>query len=237
VTRDELILAHLYLVARTRRRVVPIIPHRIEADDLESEGYLALVKAADTFDPARGTVFKSWAITKIRAALLEYLRTEDWVPRSIRDWQKRFAAAEEAIICRGEAVCWATLAAEVGQAEQYVEALWPLCQEPEQCSLDDVIRDDEFHDVTLADVTPDRAPGPEAIVLARLEQSFAASMARWLPRRERKAVLLLEGEGQTNEWTGQQLGISATGAWQVKQRGLKRVQQFARVTAGTVERT
>lgn len=87
--RDELIERNRHLVPLTVRRVVPRIPANLEADDLEGAGYLGLIQAADRFDPERGIRFSSFAIGKIRGAVLEYLRQEDWVPRSVRDKQKR----------------------------------------------------------------------------------------------------------------------------------------------------
>jgi RNA polymerase sigma factor FliA len=86
--RDALIEQHRHLVPLTRQRAVPRIPPGMEAADLEGAGYVGLVQAADRFDPARGVQFKSLAITKIRGAMLDHLRQEDWVPSSVRRKQK-----------------------------------------------------------------------------------------------------------------------------------------------------
>ena len=87
--REALILRHLYLVKGTRERAVPAVPVRIDAEDLHSEGMIGLVEAVDRFDPARGTKFTSFAIAKIRGRLLDHLRQEDWVPRSVRTKERR----------------------------------------------------------------------------------------------------------------------------------------------------
>lgn len=94
--RERLIEAHAYLVPLTRARLLPRLPPRVSADDLDSEGYLALVRAVDTFAPERGVRFTSHAVTRIRGALLDYLRREDWVPRSVRTAQRRLRLAEAA---------------------------------------------------------------------------------------------------------------------------------------------
>ncbi|MBA2702676.1 MAG: sigma-70 family RNA polymerase sigma factor [Blastocatellia bacterium] len=86
--RNACIEAHTYLVPRTLRRVVPRVPLHIDPDDLKGAGYVALVQAADRFDPERDTQFKTYAITLIRGALLEFLRRDDWVPRSVRNRQR-----------------------------------------------------------------------------------------------------------------------------------------------------
>lgn len=87
--RDKLILAHTHLVPKTVKRLVPKVPARIEREDLEGAGYLGLVEAADRWDPARGTAFRTLAIAWIRGAVWEYLRAEDWAPRSVREKERR----------------------------------------------------------------------------------------------------------------------------------------------------
>src|SRR6185369_6202311 len=98
--RDRIIHHYNYLVAKTRTRIVPSVPVRIAPEDLEMEGYIALVKAVDQFDPRRKVKFESYAISMVRGAMLEYLRREDWVPRSVRSKQKLLHRAEEAVAAR-----------------------------------------------------------------------------------------------------------------------------------------
>lgn len=84
MTRNQLIDRFAYLVPLTRQRCYPVPPARIAAEDLEGEGYLGLCRAAERYDPARGVAFRSYAITWIRWAMMEYLRQEDWFSR----WQR-----------------------------------------------------------------------------------------------------------------------------------------------------
>jgi RNA polymerase sigma factor for flagellar operon FliA len=86
--RETLIQIAYPLVTKTRARIVPNVPQLIEVEDLEAEGYQALVKSVDSFNPRRGVLFTTYAITRIRGAMLEHLRREDWVPRSVRTKQK-----------------------------------------------------------------------------------------------------------------------------------------------------
>jgi RNA polymerase sigma factor FliA len=221
--RNDLIEQFRYLVPKTRQRVVPVVPWRVQAEDLEGEGYLALVRAADEFDPNRGS-FRSWAICKIRASMLEYLRSEDWLPRSVRDWQKRLQRAEEALIGRGEEICWETLAGPLGVTETACEALWQLCYEPEIASLDQPVAEEQNEygePLTLKDTLADPAPGPEAQALERIEQQWAASIAGWLPYRERQAVQLTSE--RTAAWAAEQMGVSASRVAQLRSRGRRRL--------------
>src|SRR5215212_4568049 len=86
--RDEIIDQYAYLVKITAGRVVSSLPPSLERDDLVSAGVVGLIKAVDQFDTNRQVKFETYAIALIRGAILEMLREEDWVPRSIRDRSK-----------------------------------------------------------------------------------------------------------------------------------------------------
>src|ERR671919_387710 len=75
--REALIEHYRYLITKTRQRIIPTVPVKIAPEDLDQEGYIALVKAVDHFDPRRKVKFESYAISMIRGAMLEYLRRED----------------------------------------------------------------------------------------------------------------------------------------------------------------
>src|SRR4051812_34956883 len=96
--REDIINHYKYLIPKTRERIVPNVPSAISIEDLETEGYIALIKATDQFDVERNVKFESYAISMMRGAMLEYLRKEDWVPRSVRAKQKRLATAKETLV-------------------------------------------------------------------------------------------------------------------------------------------
>lgn len=87
--RETLILRFLPLVEATRQRVVPNVPFRIDVEDLIAVGMRSLIESVDRFDPGRGVRFQSFAITRLRGAMLEHLRQDDWVPRSVRTKERR----------------------------------------------------------------------------------------------------------------------------------------------------
>ncbi len=78
------------LVRSIAAKVASRTPQHIDIDDLASAGNIGLVESAMRFDPSRGCRFESYACKRIRGSMIDYLRTNDWVPRSIR------AAAREA---------------------------------------------------------------------------------------------------------------------------------------------
>jgi RNA polymerase sigma factor (sigma-70 family) len=81
VTPHDLFNAHQYLVTCTLRRHYNPPPPRIDPDDLESAGLLGLWHAAQRYDPAKGTKFRTFAIACIGFAMREHLRNAAWAPR------------------------------------------------------------------------------------------------------------------------------------------------------------
>ena len=83
--RDRIIQHYAYLVKITAGRIISNLPPSMERDDLVSAGVVGLIKAVDNFDMSRQVKFETYAIALIRGAMLEMLREDDWVPRSVRD--------------------------------------------------------------------------------------------------------------------------------------------------------
>lgn len=82
--RDELILKYLPLIKYVAGRLFGRLPSNVSLDDLVSSGILGLMDAAKKFDPAKNIQFKTYAELRIRGAMLDELRSQDWVPRSVR---------------------------------------------------------------------------------------------------------------------------------------------------------
>src|SRR5579871_3302572 len=82
--RDRLILHYSPLVKYVAGRVSVGLPHNIEQSDLVSYGIFGLIDAIDKFDTDRKIKFETYAITRIKGAIIDELRSIDWVPRSVR---------------------------------------------------------------------------------------------------------------------------------------------------------
>ena len=92
-TREKLILGHLPLVKHVLGRVAAHLPTHVDRSDLLEAGTLGLIDAADRFDPTRNVRFLTYAMTRIRGAMLDALRSDDWLPRSVRSELGRVARA------------------------------------------------------------------------------------------------------------------------------------------------
>lgn len=82
--RQGLILHHAGLVKYVAGRIGARLPASVESQDLVSYGTFGLIDAVDKFDPSRGFRFETYAVSRIRGAILDALRSLDWVPRRVR---------------------------------------------------------------------------------------------------------------------------------------------------------
>ena len=86
--KDQLILEYAPLIKFIAQKIAVRLPSNIELDDLISSGVIGLMDAIDKYDPTRDNKFKTYAEFRIRGAILDELRAQDWVPRSVRDKAK-----------------------------------------------------------------------------------------------------------------------------------------------------
>lgn len=122
--KDEIIIEYSALVKYIAQKIASRLPANVELDDLISCGVIGLMDAIEKFDPSRDNKFKTYAEFRIRGAILDELRAQDWVPRSIREKAKTLERA------------FSKLEAELGRPATEQE----VCEELK-------ITQDEFHDM------------------------------------------------------------------------------------------
>lgn len=86
--KDKLILEYAPLIKFIAQKIAVRLPSNIELDDLISSGVIGLMDAIEKYDPTRDNKFKTYAEFRIRGSILDELRAQDWVPRSVRDKAK-----------------------------------------------------------------------------------------------------------------------------------------------------
>lgn len=86
--KDKLILEYAPLIKFIAQKIAVRLPANIELDDLISSGVIGLMDAIEKYDSSRDNTFKTYAEFRIRGAILDELRAQDWVPRSVRDKAK-----------------------------------------------------------------------------------------------------------------------------------------------------
>ena len=95
--RDQLIMDYSPLIRFVAQRIAARLPANIDIDDLSSAGVIGLMDAIEKYDPSRDNKFKTYAEFRIRGAILDELRAQDWVPRSVRDKAKMIERANTSL--------------------------------------------------------------------------------------------------------------------------------------------
>lgn len=93
--REEIILTYLYLTKRVVSKMMKAMPTHVERDDLESWATIGLMKAVQRFNHQMGVPFEAFATQSMRSAIMDGIREQDWVPRSLRRKQRDIDKAEE----------------------------------------------------------------------------------------------------------------------------------------------
>lgn len=91
--RAEIITTYLGLVRYVCTKVIRHVSPNVEFDELVSYGAFGLMDAVEKYDPHTGNKFETYAVQRIRGAIIDELRSADWVPRSVRSGQKLITAA------------------------------------------------------------------------------------------------------------------------------------------------
>jgi RNA polymerase sigma factor for flagellar operon FliA len=233
--RAELINHYSYLVKITAGRLVTSLPGGMDREDLVGAGVVGLIKSVDQFDPSRDVKFETYAIALIRGAILEMLRDEDWVPRSIREKLKALDKAGSALETRnGRPATEGELAEYMGITNGEVVELQVRMGRTNMYSLDDILgssdSDDQIHFVDLI-VDEDSNPGGE-VEGKEIRRILSAGVDK-LPDRERLVVALYYFEGLTFKEIGRVLGVSESRVYQLHTQAMTRLRNFMR-TEGAV---
>ena len=93
VVRDRLVTENMSIVRPIALRVKESLPVHVDIDDLIHAGIMGLLDAAEKFDDSRQVTFRLYARHRIRGAMLDSLRDQDWATRDLRRWHKRLESA------------------------------------------------------------------------------------------------------------------------------------------------
>jgi len=230
--RAELINHFSYLVKITAGRLITSIPGGLDREDLVSAGVIGLIKAVDQYDPTRDVKFETYAIALVRGAILEMLRDEDWVPRSIRDKLKALDRAQTKLeIQFNREPTTRELADYMALSEQEVNELLVRMGRTNVYSLDDTVGgsgpegEDHVHFVEMI-VDEDANTGGE-VEGKEFRRILSAGVDR-LPERERLVVALYYFEGLTFKEIGKVLTVSESRVYQLHTQAMGRLRNFLR---------
>lgn len=227
--RDAIINHYAYLVKITAGRVVTSLPPNLERDDLVSAGLMGLIKAVDQFDFARQVKFETYAIALIRGAILEMLREEDWVPRSVRDNVKALERTYYKLeVSLGRPATEEEVAAEMGLTEADLLKLLVNTSRANVMSLDDMLLGGggDGERLHLTDVLQDENANVAADAeTSAMKESLIVGIDR-LPDRERLVISLYYYEGLTFKEIGKVLTVSESRVYQLHTQAVIRMRGY-----------
>ncbi len=222
--RDRLVLHYAPLVKYVAGRVGTGLPAHVEVSDLIQSGIFGLVDAIEKFEPERGLKFETYAMQRVRGAILDDLRAQDWVPRSVRSRARDVERAEERLEAKLQRSATDTeLADELALSVEELRELLAQLQMTSVVALDDLIGV-EPGTASLAETLPDEsAEDPVTALVNRDSRRQLAEAVERLGERDRVVVTLYYFENLTLAEIGKVLGVTESRVCQLHTRAVLRL--------------
>ncbi|MEW6088781.1 MAG: FliA/WhiG family RNA polymerase sigma factor [bacterium] len=227
--KEVIIKKYMYLVKYVVSRIemcLPTYKPNSESDDLVSCGIIGLMDAIEKFDPDRGIKFKTYAISRVRGAILDELRALDWVPRSVRQKARQLEATCSEL--ENELKRQATdteMAGALGISMDDFYNLVTKVNNTAVVSLDKfwTVKDDD-QAVQMLDLVEDfKIPNPEEESESQEKKEVLQQAIERLPERERTVVSLYYFEELTLKQIGDLLDVSESRVSQMHTKAILRL--------------
>jgi RNA polymerase sigma factor for flagellar operon FliA len=225
--RSQLLDRYIGLVHHAAREIIRRAPREIELDELVSAGTLGLVQALEGFELERRLAFSSYAVPRIRGAMLDEMRAQDWVPRSVRTRSRQLSRVRDDLAQR---LGRAPVAAEVARAlDVDMDTYWHWSEQAEGrvlLALDAPGGTGEEGDALLSETIPDTDSVDPGVELARAETLQALHEAfAGLPAKDRLVLSLYHYEQLSLKEIGDVLHVSESRVSQIRTRALRRLRE------------
>ena len=231
--REKLIIEYAPLVKIVAGRLSMYLGYNVEYDDLVGYGVFGLIDAIDKFDYGKGIKFETYASLRIRGAVLDQIRKMDWIPRSLRQKQKKIDAAMSKLELElGRPATDEELAREIGISED------ELLNWQGQANVTNIISLDEFVDTSgeknVESVGVNTFETPEEVIEKDELKKLLAESLETLTDREKKVILLYYYEELTLKEISLVLEVSESRVSQLHTRALQKMKTKLGSAAGYV---
>lgn len=224
--REAFIRQYAPLVKYVAGKVAVGMPNNVEFDDLVGFGVFGLLDAIDKYDPAKNVKFKTYAVTRIRGAIFDELRSIDWVPRSVRQKTREI---EDTIVSLeaqlGRTVSDQEIAKSMGMSEdEYLKTVLKISG-TSILSLNDVWHsgDDNDH-LSIGDsIESPSSLNPDVIVEKEEVRRVIVEAINELPEKEKKVLVLYYYEDLTLKEIGQVLEVTESRVSQLHTKAILRL--------------
>jgi RNA polymerase sigma factor for flagellar operon FliA len=223
-TREKLIMEYLPLVKYVVGRMAVTLPPTVDSDDLMGYGVMGLIAAIERFNPDRGFKFETFAVSRIRGAIIDELRSQDWLPRSVRQKAKEMETAIRGLEHQlGRTASDEELAKAMGVKvddlpKNLSEIVAPVL------SLDDLVSmGDDGQKISWLDTLPDERMGPAGVFDQEEMVEILGQAIDALPEREKLLITLYYHEGLTLKEIGQVLTVTESRVCQLHSQAVGRL--------------
>ena len=220
--RDKIILEYAPLVKIVAGRLSIYLGYNVEYDDLVGYGIFGLIDAIDKFDYDKGVKFETYESLRIRADILDQIRKMDWIPRSLRQKQKKMEAAISKIETQyGRPAKDEEIASELGiETEELIS--WQG-----QAKITNIISLDEFVEAAgekeVNAIKSNSYEQPESIALKNEIKQQLMDSLETLTDKERKVILLYYYEELTLKEISRILEVSESRVSQLHTKALQKM--------------
>ncbi len=232
--RNELMQIYLPVVNFIAERLLLTLPRSIDVDDLKSSGVFGLMDAIDGFDIERGIKFKTYCSTRVRGAILDELRSQDWVPRLVRLRAHQITRAQATLEARhGRAPTHYEMAAALNVDLDEYTAIMEEARAHSMHSLSDTWDDGSGdQSVEKVDIIKDRGAIDPAEVLN--QEDVMRAIIRSLNRREKQIILMYYRDGLTMKQIGDVLELTESRVCQIHSNVIKKLKVHLETSHATL---
>ena len=219
--QDEIVNTHAPLVKRIAYHLMSRLPPSVQADDLIQAGMIGLLEASRNYDAGQGASFETYAGIRIRGAMLDEIRRNDWAPRSVHRKARKVADAVRQIEGRERRDARDHEVAQ--ELKMTLDEYHQILQDASGylvMSFEDMGIDNE----AIASELADRAPGPiDRVQNEAFKRSLSDAIAS-LPEREKLVMTLYYDEELNLREIGAVIGVSESRVSQIHSQALIRLQ-------------
>jgi RNA polymerase sigma factor for flagellar operon FliA len=221
--RSQVVLTHLKLIRTIAKRLSKRLPPSVEVEELVNIGVLGLLDAWDRFDASKGVPFKSYAELRIKGQMIDALRSDDLVPRSVRRKHTRLQQERTQLTHRlGRTPTRSEMSDQLDLAPVAYDAYVTDSRIAKLTSLDAPVGDDSGSTTLGDNLCLDDSTAEDSLFDKQMRESVASAVHH-LPERERKVVTMYYIQRCTLREIGAELGVTESRACQLRGQGVKRL--------------
>ncbi|AGL01638.1 sigma-70 family RNA polymerase sigma factor [Desulfoscipio gibsoniae] len=222
--KEQLVLEHLNLVKYLAGRLAVNTPSGMDREDLEGYGVIGLLDAIEKYNSKLGTKFANYAYTRIRGAMLDEIRKQNWVPRS--KWQQfdKLNKAKDRLLQKGNSVNEKELAQEMGIDSAQLRQLAAEYSNAFSIPLDN--NNGQGIEITLAEsICNQKSPDPLEFITEQTEKEILVAAIKELSERDRLILALYYQEELTLKEIGSILEVTESRVCQLHSKAIQRLRE------------